>query len=211
MTASCSRSPRRRRRSPTPVSTAPTTPTASASSTAPPSAGSRRSTSRSTSCATAGPSASRRTGSRTRLVDSASGQIAITLGYRGPELRDRLGLCDRLACGRGRRRADPAGLGGRSACRRDRVRHHPGRSWRASARCAASPPRRSIPRALLVPSTRPGRGSSWGRGPRRSSSKSWRRRARVARRSMPRCSGTGRRTTRTTWLRQTRSRSESRR
>ena len=35
------------------------------------------------------------------LVDSASGQIAISLGLRGPELRPRLGLRDRLARGRG--------------------------------------------------------------------------------------------------------------
>ena len=37
-----------------------------------------------TSCATAGPTACRRTCSRTCLVDSAVGQLAITLGYRGP-------------------------------------------------------------------------------------------------------------------------------
>ena len=33
------------------------------------------------------------------LVDSASGQIAITLGYRGPNYADGLGLCHRFARG----------------------------------------------------------------------------------------------------------------
>ena len=39
------------------------------------------------------------------LVDSASGQVAITLGIRGPELRRRLGVRDRLAR---RRRGAPS-------------------------------------------------------------------------------------------------------
>ena len=59
------------------------------------------------------------------LVDSASGQIAISLGLRGPELRPRVGLCDRLARGRRGRGDHQARRRGRGARRRHRVVHPP--------------------------------------------------------------------------------------
>ena len=67
-----------------PVSTAPTIPPASASSSAPPSAGSRRSSSRHDILRDRGPDRASPHWLPNCLVDSASGQLAITLGYRGP-------------------------------------------------------------------------------------------------------------------------------
>ena len=54
------------------------------------------------------------------LVDTASGQIAIQLGLRGPELRARLGLRDGLDRDRRGGRVDPPRAGRRRARRRHR-------------------------------------------------------------------------------------------
>ena len=57
------------------------------------------------------------------LVDSVSGQLAISLGIKGPELRRRLGLRDGLARGRRGGRDDQARRRRRGARRRHRVVH----------------------------------------------------------------------------------------
>ena len=97
------------------------------------------------------------------LVDSASGQIAIDLGLRGPELRAGLGVRDRLARGRGGRRADPARRRGRRPRGRHRVLHAPGDPRRV-LRDARSRRRGGGPDAgLAARSTRRAPGSSWAR------------------------------------------------
>ena len=93
------------------------------------------------------------------LADSASGQIAIALGIRGPELRGRLGLRHRLPC---HRLWEPSSCAAATptrcwpaAPRRVSIRC----SLPASARCAVSWPRTRIRRGPLGRSTRHGPGS----------------------------------------------------
>ena len=62
------------------------------------------------------------------IPDTASGQIAISFGIKGPQPRDRLGLRDRRARARRGRRDDPA----RRRRRDDRRRHRGARSCRSS-------------------------------------------------------------------------------
>ena len=79
----------------------------------------------------------------------------------------------------------------------------------ASARCAASSPRRSIRGAPRGRSTRRAPASSWARARASSCSRRWKPPGSAARRSTRRSSATARRTTRTTWRSRTPSSSAS--
>ena len=116
------------------------------------------------------------------LVDSASGQLAISLGHPRAELRAGLGLRDRLARGGRGRRDDPPRRRRRDPRRRHRGLHPPADPRRLHARCAGSPPRTRTRRAPRGRSTRPAPASSWARGPARSCSRSSSRPAPAARR-----------------------------
>ena len=133
------------------------------------------------------------------LVDSASGQIAIDLGLRGPNYAP-VSACatGSHAVGEGaelirRGDADVVLAGGTESCM------HPvilaGFTRHARPRRRGGGPD-AVPRGR---STRPAPGSSWGRARACSCSRSSSAPRRAARGSTPRCSATAPRTTRTTW------------
>ena len=144
------------------------------------------------------------------LVDSASGQLAISLGIRGPNYA-LVSACatGSHAIGEGaelirRGDADAVLAGGTEACM------HPlilagFCAMRGLAAEDEHPPRASRP----FDATRAG--FVMGEGAARSCSRSSSTRGRAARGSTPRCSATGRRTTRTTWRSPSPRRSASRR
>ena len=186
-------------------------PTASGSSSARRSAACPASSSRRTSCASAGPTASRRASCRTCSSTRVSGQLAISLGIKGPN------YAVVSACATGshaigeaaemikRGDADAVIAGGTEACidpadpRRLHRDARPRRRGRApAARVAAV---RRDARRLRDGGGR-GRGAARGLGARRAPRR---------RRSTPRCSATAPRTTRTTSRSPSRRRPASRR
>ena len=118
--------------------------------------------SRSTPCA--GPTGSARSSSRWASRTSGAGQIAISFGMTGPELRDGVGLRDRRPRDRRGVRDDPPRRRRHDDRGRHRGRHLRGRSSAGSPRCGRSRPGTTTRRRPRGRSTRAATASSSGEG-----------------------------------------------